>query len=194
MKKIIVLAVSVLFCTQVFANGTEDPSKVVSSVGVMNSNGSSLFRVMYKAPSYNNIKVSIINDRQEVVFTETLRKMNGFMRPYNFDGLPLGAYTIQIEDSFGKQIEKVNYGLAKSETLIHLAKLSGEDTKYILTGLSTTEDEIQVRIYDSLHQLLYEESRKVVGQFGEIYNLRNLPGPFTVEVSDSRGILKTIRY
>jgi len=193
MKKFIVLAVSVLFCTLVFANGTDDPSSGSSSVVVLNANGSNLFKVFYKANRFGNVKVSILNQYQDVVFTETLRKLNGFMRPYNFDGLPDGTYTILIEDAFGKRLEKVNYSAYQNKVFVHLAKLAGEGNKYVLTGRTFKDDEIQVRIYDAYHQMVFEESRKVAGEFGQIYNLKNLTGSFTIEVTDQDRVLKSIQ-
>lgn len=194
MKKIIVCILSVLCCTLVFANGTDDPSKAGSSVVVLNSNGSNMVKVFYKAPRLGNVKISILNDQHELIFSETLRKMDGFMRPYNFDALPEGAYTIQIEDVFGKQVEKLNYHSVKSEKFVRLVKLPGQEVKYALTGRSQKEDDIHVRIYDASNQLVFEENRKVVGEFGEVYNLKNLSGSFTIEVSDSHGVLKSLHY
>ena len=81
MKKIIVLTLSVLCCTLVFANGTDDPSTMVSSVALLNSKGSNIVKVLYKAPYVGKVRISIINERHEMIFSETLRKVNGFMRP-----------------------------------------------------------------------------------------------------------------
>ena len=194
MKKFIALSVSVLFCTLVFANGTDDPSSGSSSVVVVNANGSNLFKVFYKANRFGNVKVSILNQNQDIVFSETLRKINGFMRPYNFDGLPKGTYTIQVEDAFGKRLEKVNYSTYQSKVFVHLAKLAGDENKYALTGRAFKPDEIQVRIYDAYHQLVFEESRKVAGEFGQVYNLKNVTGSFIIEVGNEEGVLKTIQY
>ena len=193
MKKIIVLTLGVLCSTLVFANGTVDAA-VTSSVVVLNSNGSNMVKVFYKAPRMGKVKISILNEKRELIFSETWRKMGGFMRPYNFDGLPDGAYTFQIEDVFGKQVEKINYQAGKAEKFVHLAKLSGEENKFILTGLSQEEDEIQVRIYDADNQLVFEETRKVAGEFGEVYNLNEIMGLFTIEIADRHGVLKSLHY
>jgi hypothetical protein len=194
MKKIIVLTVSVLFCTLVFANGTDDPSVGSSSVVVLNANGSNLFKVFYKANRFGKVKVSILDQDQQVVFSETLRKINGFMRPYNFDGLQEGVYTILIEDMFGTRSEKVNYTVIRSKTFVRLVKLTGEGNKYALTGRAFKEDEIRVRIYDAANEMVFEKGYKVAGEFGELYNLKNLSGSFTIEVSDRSSVLKTIQY
>jgi hypothetical protein len=116
------------------------------------------------------------------------------MRPYNFDGLPEGHYFIQIEDEFGKQVERVKYTAGKIEKFVHVIKLAGEEGKYMLSGISKSEDTIHVRIYDASYQLLFEESRLVTGEFGQVYNLKYLTGSFTIEVSDSNGILNSTNY
>jgi hypothetical protein len=193
MKKIIVLAGSVLFSTLVFANGTDKPSTSESSVAVLNSSGSNLFKVFYKAPHSNKVKVSILNEKNEVLFSETLRKMDGFVRPYNFDGLPEGDYVIQIEDEFGKQTEKVKYNAGKIEKIVNVTK-SAEAGKYLLTGISKSKDTIHVLIYDSANQLLFEENLQVNGEFGQMYNLKYVAKPFTMIVSDSKGVLKSVQY
>src|SRR5260221_13282646 len=98
MKKIIVLTVSVLFCTLVFANGTDDPSAGSSSVVVLNANGSNLFKEFYKANRFGKVKISILDQEQKVVFSVTFRKINGIKSPYNFCGLTEGEYTIIVDD------------------------------------------------------------------------------------------------
>jgi hypothetical protein len=73
-------------------------------------------------------------------------------------------------------------------------KLNGEGNKYALTGRAFKEDEIRVRIYDAAHEMVFEKGYKVAGEFGELYNLKNLSGSFTIEVSDRNSVLKTIQY
>lgn len=191
MKRIVVLAASVLLSTLVFANGTGDASNA-SSVVVLNSNGSNLFKVLYKGQHRTDVRVTIMDEKSNVVLTEMIRRKDGFIRPYNFDGLPEGKYTIQIQDEFGIQVEKVNYGSPSPLTYIHLAKLSGGDDKYMINGLSPREEEIKVSIFDSNQELVFQEDRTVSGQFGEVLNLKNLHGKLRIEVGNSHGILKSL--
>src|ERR1051325_6358518 len=105
MKRIYSLLVGVLLCTQVFAHGTKNSG--TSSVAVTNSTGSTLFKLYYQAEKAGTVKVSIKNEHNETVYKETLHKVDAFIRPYNFEGLPEGQYTIVVEDEAGKAIEKV---------------------------------------------------------------------------------------
>src|SRR5690242_12927838 len=102
MKKILALSASVLMCTLVFGHGTDGPIKGSSSVAVTNVTGSKLYKVYYKSDQVGKVKVSVLSENGSIIFSETLRKVNGFLRPYNFDGLPEGEYTIRVEDEYGK--------------------------------------------------------------------------------------------
>jgi hypothetical protein len=193
MKKIIAIALSVLCSTLVFAKRTEGPAKTGSSVAVLSNAHSNLVKVVYRAPMSGKVKITIRNEKNELIFSETIKQRDGFMRPYNFGDLAQGSYTVQVEDAFGTQIEKVNYHRV-ADRFIRLMKLTGDVEKVLVLGNSGTEDEIIVRIFDRKDELLFEEARKVSGPFGEVYNLKNLAAPFTVQVSNANGLLKTLSY
>jgi len=93
-------------CTLVFARGTDGPIKGSSSVAVTNVAGSTLYKVYYNPIRPGKVKVSIIDEKGTTSLLKTMKKMDGFMRPYNFDGLPEGQYTIKVEDENGKTVEK----------------------------------------------------------------------------------------
>jgi len=108
MKKISALLGGVLLCTFVFARGIDKPIKG-SSVAVTNVSGSTLYKVYYKSERRGKVKVSIINEKGNTIFYETINKVDGFLRPYNFEELPEGQYSIKVEDENGKSVEKVDY-------------------------------------------------------------------------------------
>jgi hypothetical protein len=189
MKKIIALSVGVLFCTLVFANGTDEPT--TSSVAVMDFR-TNLFKVFYKSATYGNVKVSIFNENQTMVFSESVRKTHGFVRPYNFENLPEGQYTILVEDGTGKHSENIVWE-RKSLKKVNIVKIPSTDSKYLLTGFSKNADNIRVSIYDNEGKIIFEEDRDVNGKFNQIYNLKNLKGSFSIEVSDAHGILKNFK-
>ncbi len=193
MKRFMVLTVCALVCVHTFSMAAEEPASTSSSVAVTNVNGSKVVKVYYKGIRVGNVKVAIFNDRDEVVFVEKLKNTSGFMRPYNFEGQREGTYTIQLSDAFGKYTEKVNYLGGRIKTLVRFAKLPGED-RYVLMGRSHSEQNLTVRFFDTGHQLVFEERRKVDGEFGEVYNLKYLPGKFTVEILDEHGLLTSASF
>jgi hypothetical protein len=192
MKKISLLFVGVLFCTLVFANGTDDPSASTSSVAVTNATGSSLFKLYYTANVADDVKVSIISSKGKVVFSETIKKIKGFIRPYNFNGLDVGEYAIQIENAAGKKIEKVYYGAGKIDKLVNVVKLA-DHGKYLFTVKSKTADNVNVNIYDANNQLIHTQKKYIDKEFAEVFNLKNI-NAFTIEVTDKNGLVKTMKY
>lgn len=192
MKKISLLFVGVLFCTLVFANGTDEPNTSTSSVAVTNLSGSSLFKLYYTAYTVGEVKVSIMSNSGKLVFSERMKKTNGFIRPYNFGGLEAGDYTIQIENAHGKHVEKVHYNAGRIEKMINIVKLP-EQGKYLLSVASIGADRVNVNIYDVNNELIHTQSNFVNKQFAEVINLKGISA-FTIEVTDSNGLLKTLKY
>ena len=192
MKKISLLFVGVLFCTLVFANGTDEPTVSTSSVAVTNLSGSSLFKLYYTAYTAGDVRVSIMDHSGKLVFTEKLKKTDGFIRPYNFERLAAGDYTIQIENADGKRVEKVHYNAGKIDKQINIVKLP-EEGKYLLSVASKSADHVHVNIYNVKDELIHSQVNFVNKQFAEVFNLKGIQA-FTIEVTDSNGLLKTLKY
>ncbi len=193
MKKISLFLSSVLLCTLVSAHGTDELVNAPSRVAITNASGSTLFKLYYKSLKQGSVKVSISDEKGFAMFTETIKKVNGFMRPYNFEGLPEGQYTIQVEDESGRTIEKVNYKSGKVEQLIHVQKLASEENKYLLTIASLKAREVSIVIYDANGTLIHTENQSVSGEFAQVYDLKNVKF-FTIEVTDRDGLLKSVTY
>ncbi|MBS1506409.1 MAG: hypothetical protein JSS79_07185 [Bacteroidetes bacterium] len=192
MKKISLLLSGVLLCTLMSANATPF-GKGTSSVAITNVNGSTLFKLYYKAEKLGRVKISITNEQGIALFEETMYRVDGFVRPYNFESLPEGQYTIAIEDESGKTIEKVNYQAGKVEKLIHVQKLLSEDNKYLLTIASAKPEEVFIYIFDNNGNLIFNEIQSVGNEFARVYDLSNYKS-FTIEVLDKQGMLKSISY
>ena len=180
----VVLTVS---STIAFANPSE------SSVAVVTGENSNVFKVVYKSASANRVKVSIINTSNEVVFVESFNKMNGFTRPYNFNGLPEGEYTIEVTDNQGKKVEKVNYQLGTIDSLIKITKLSTEKSKFMLSVPNSGKNNINVTIFNEAGDVLLQEMRTADGDFAIVYNLVKA-GSYTFVVSDKNGNASIVQY
>ncbi|MEK6783289.1 MAG: hypothetical protein AABY93_16430 [Bacteroidota bacterium] len=191
MKKILALSLSVLLCTVVFAGGTDnafnDPG-----MGIIKKDANT-FKIYYKAAKAGNVKVSILDSKNNIVFREHIKTIDGFVRPYNLRKLDEGEYTIEISDSFGKQVEKIHNYADKVKKVFNVVKIQGED-KFVLTVSGKGSETIHVKIYDGFDALVYDEDKLVSGDFAQLFNLENLKGTFKFEVTGENGESKTIHY
>ena len=191
MKKIFALSLSVLLCTVVFAGGT-DYSSSASGVAVVKRDANT-FKLIYKATKAGYVKVSIRDSKHRTVFYETIKTVEGFTRPYNFESLDEGDYTLEIVDETGLHIEKIHNYAVRVEKLFNVRKIEGGD-KLILTVSGKGKETIQVKIYDGSDALVYSEEEIITGDFACIYNVRNLAGKVTFEVTGESGESKVIQY
>ena len=182
MEKISLLLLGVLVSSLTFA-GPGNP-KSNSGMAVVKRNATS-FNVIYKGEETSNVKVQIFDERNQLVFTETIRKSRGFARPYNFDGLVEGEYTIKINNGSSLLTETIDYHRDKAENLAHL--LSLKDGKFLLTVAGRGEDRLTVRIFDEDGKRVYDDVNIVNGNFAQVYNLSKLQGPFSFEVTGKSG-------
>ena len=184
-KTFSVLVVLMVVSSVVFARRVENPGDTPSATVVKIG---STFKVYYKGSQQADVKVSIRDAGDHLLFSETIKKSEGFVRPYNFSNLPEGEYTIQITDNNGRQIEKISYTREKSETFAHLLKVAGSDGKYLLTVSSKGADgDVTVRIYDDANKVIYNKREDASKDFAKVYNLEGITGQFTFEVTDETG-------
>jgi hypothetical protein len=172
--------------TIAFANPNE------SSMTVVAGEKSNIFKVVYKSAAATHVQVSIRNNKNEVVFSESFNKMSRFTRPYNFQNLPEGEYTIEVKDRMGKKVEKVIYSLGVVNSLVKITKL-GEQPKYLLSVTNKGVNVINVSIYNNLGDQLIYNAHIVDGNFAIVYNLVKV-GSYTFVVTDENGKINTIEF
>ncbi len=171
-----------------FANG-----QVAPRVVVVNQKNSGTFKVIYEGEKVGNVKMTILNKRGQVVFKETTQNVDGFMRPVNFTGMEPGEYSIEIADASGKQIQHIMYANTTSVKSVQVSKIK-EEGKYLLAVANNGSEQINVRIFDGANNLVHNEDLTINGNFGLVYNLKDVVGVPTFEVTDRTGNIRTIKY
>ncbi|WP_276369649.1 hypothetical protein [Chryseolinea sp. H1M3-3] len=167
------------------ATASDNPS---ASVAVL-KNGSTI-KLFYKGIEQTNVKVLILNDVNEIVFTEKIKNTDGFVRPYNFSQLPEGNYRFQLTDDNGQKVEYVSYRkeqAVKGERLLHVMHLKGSTDRFMLSIPNKGNDEILISIYNDQNIVLHSSQEKIDGDFAKIYNLKDYYGKVTFMVKDSSG-------
>lgn len=190
--KSISIALLMVFFATVFATGKGDPGSL--GLAVVAVKGTEVFRVIYKGESASRVKLNVYNADSEIVFSETMNHVDGFIRPLNFNGLKFGEYTIELVDAAGKKSERVNYQPLKSESTIHVSKLDSDAGKFLLSVERNNSKVISVKIFDSANNLLHSTTKEVTADYAQLYSLKNISGAVTFVVSDNAGVTKTIQF
>jgi hypothetical protein len=187
--KSVLLAVMMSASLVALANEPGNPR-----VRVVNQKESGIYRLTYAGSKSENVKLNILNDAGQVLFSETIRTKEGFIRSLNFTGVGFGEYTVKVVSDGLTEVSKVNY-LATSPSAtsyVHVAK-TGEEGKYLFTVSNAVDESINVKIYDGLSNLVHDEMLKVNGSYGLVYNLKQIAGNPTFEVTDKAGITRIVK-
>jgi hypothetical protein len=136
----------------------------------------------------------VYNSSSEIVFSETMNDIDGFIRPLNFSGLQFGEYTIELVDATGKKSERVSYQPVKSESTIHISKMKDADSQYLLSVENNASKSLSVKIFDANSNLLYNASQPVSKNYAQLYKLKDVQGAVTFEISDNAGKTKVISF
>ncbi|MBX2896018.1 MAG: hypothetical protein KF763_11280 [Cyclobacteriaceae bacterium] len=190
MKALRLLLAGVLVSSSAFAGVVDEPASA-EGVAVTHVTGSSVLKVYYTSVQVGDVKISILDKKNRNVYSETLKKVSGFVRPYNLSGLAAGEYTVVIADKNGVRKEQVDYSAGKIDKLINIMRLP-EEGKFLLSVKSKASDIINVNVYDQDNRLIHSQVRDIKNDFAEVLNLKEI-NQFTIEISDSQGILKTLK-
>ena len=187
MKKMF-LAVVALVAISSVAMAKSEPSSE-SGMAVI-KNGSTV-KLYYKAPEQNNVLVTIYDESNQIVFSEMFKRSDGFIRPYNFEKLDQGNYTIELRDEYGRRTEQVSFATSRPEEKVaKMVQLPGTE-KYALLIPGNGAKSLSIDIYNQHGINVYSEEQPVEGDFAQLFNLEGLKS-FTLIVNDSKGLSKTI--
>jgi len=185
--KSIFLAAMMLISVAAFADEPGSPKLVVLS-----QKESGLFKVIYNNAKTTKVKMTILNSNGDALYTESIKVTDGFIVPVNFSGLTPGEYSIEVSDGTAKQVQKVSYLASTREQSVHVAKLTNEANKYLLSVAN--QGMINVRILDGANNIIHDQNLNVDGTLGLVYNLKSVSGNPTFEVTDGNGNIKTVKY
>jgi hypothetical protein len=191
MKKILTIA-GVLFCTVMFASGTGDEPTSLSGATVIKSSDGT-FKLIYKSESLSNVKISIFNADNRLVYSEKISNTMGFARPYSFENLQKGDFTVVIEDGNGKTVKNISTKQLISSKLVNVLKLRSAEGKYLLTVGGRGSEALTLNIYDGA-ELIHSEVKSIAGDFAQVYNLSKVKGIPSFEVQHQDGTSEILEY
>lgn len=183
--KVIIALFLIVLNLAVFATEKEGDAKgtLVKVEKVENS----IFNLVYSGTDARNVSIKILNAKGNVVFTENIRKIDSFSRPYNFSQLPEGIYTLEISDKNGKITEQVDYRVGStvkpSFNYINVSHMPNQADHYKLTIVNGDELVADVKILDTDNHVLYTSTENIDGNFAKLYDLSKVQGNVRFEIS-----------
>ncbi len=192
-KSVLVLLLVLVAHSFVFASDDLDGTKGAAKA-VITSTSTNTYNLLYTSTKAGWVKVIIKNEDGDVVMVDEIMNRKGFVRPYNFDGMPAGAYKVEVLDAAGKTELAVSYSTTTTHSIRKAELKATEDNKYELRLIGSTADAVQITIYDSSNQVVYSETLTQKGSLSRVYNLEkaSIQGG-TFEISADGKIVNSIR-
>lgn len=175
MKKSIILAVlAVAVNASVFAADNLDNAKGAANAVVTTTTRPNVYNLVYSPTKAGRVTVTIQNQSNVVVLQEDLFAEKGFIRPYNFTGMPTGSYKVTVTDAAGKTELAVAYNTTVVNA-VRKAEIKPLDAKkYQLRLVGNTADAVEVTIYDQFGSAVHTETLTQKGSFTRIYDLNKI--------------------
>ena len=187
--KSLFFAALVTVTATVSAFGNDKPEMTVVAI-----KGSEIFKVIYKGETQGKVKVNIFDANGRVIHTAAITGRDGFIYPLNFKDLESGDYTIELIDDAGKYQKVVTFQPEYQQKAIHVSRIQSEENKFLLAVANAGTEAIRVTIYDARHNVLFDETRSVTGDFAQVYKVKNPDKRLSFEVSDASGHRKYFSF
>lgn len=194
MKKTLSIFVALMIMSAaVFARRADKPVTPKETTGMAVVQLGTTVKLFYKSEKASKVRVTIYDENNNVVLTDNIRKMDGFVRPYNFSALPEGDYKIEVADESGRQVSRLDYHKAKFKKIAHLIRIQNS-SKYMLMLSNRGEDVVNVKILDDARNVVYEGSETISDDFSKVFDLEKLNGEFSFEITDKSGTILSLTY
>lgn len=180
--KCVLVGMLIIMSVVASAHGEDRPEMTVVA-----AQGSEVFKVVYKGSTLGKVRMNILDSKGRTIHTATFAGKNGFICPVNFKGLPSGNYKIELIDDNGSSSQTVNYVTVHERKSIHMTKLKNEEGKLLFTVANAQNELIMIRVYDQHQKLIYSLSRKLKGDFAQVFRMPPGLTNYTFEVSDAAG-------
>jgi len=190
-RAMVVASMLMLVSVFTFANNSND-----SQLEVVAQQSKSILKVIYQGTSNGKAVLKVYNQSGDVVFMDRIFTEKGFIRPLNFSGMEKGTYKIEVSTSQGTSVKSVEYVEAEDTKAVvtaneaagikavHIAKLNAEG-KYLISISNQGENNVTVRVYDGNKNIISNKRININGNYGVVYNLKDVAGTPSIEVTDN---------
>ncbi|MBL6446162.1 hypothetical protein JMN32_07575 [Fulvivirga sp. 29W222] len=169
-------------------DGEKGNSKAAPKVEV-STEESNIYRVLFMGNSDDKTTINIRNAENRLVFTETIKKVSAFVRPYNFSQLPDGVYTLEVIEGNTVSKKTIYHGsvvLSIEPTvdlnIVRLSPIAEKEGVYKLTIINSGGAKAAIRILDEDQNVVYSSEESFERVFCKLYNFKSMSENTTIEV------------
>ena len=156
-----------------------------SALIVNRVDSSSVYTVSYSDSRSGKVILIIKDDHQTVLVKRVIKNENGFTMPANFASVMEGIYYVETDNGAEKQTVKIDYSNKVAPTYSRVVDLG--EGRYLLSSSHVGLETITIKIYDGNDAMIFSEDRKISGGMSMVFNLKNVVGKPSFEVSESSG-------
>ncbi len=186
MKRYLIM---MLFVLPMYVVGqTLEAGFLPSEIQVVPGNKQALYYLIFEGKGEQKVNISLIDQKEQTLFTKFLKSSDGFIQPVNMKQLPVGVYTFRV--STGNQEYQKQIYLNPADA-IKTQLTEAETGKYTLAISKRVLDPISVSIYDDEQHLLYQKEWNFTEtNLDQTYSFEEIESSHvTFVVSTSNGIV-----
>lgn len=175
-------------------NAAEDPQVKVVQTG-------ELVKVIFVNSEVSDVRISMMDEQGERIFSERIKNQESFIRPYNLSNLEEGIYQIEIQHGNETLVGQIACVHKEPELqsndldfLAHVSKIARADQKerYLLTIPYTGKGMYTITIHNEVDDVLYKNTINPHGDFAQVYRIKDSVGNIVIQIADEDG--KMMRY
>ncbi len=166
-----------------------DSASLASFCKVLPIKEENTFKVIYQSQEVENVNVTIVDSKKVVVYSEIIRKSNGFVKDFDLSNLPEGEYTLNVKSNDYQYTENVKVDYLDAEDIQMI--LTEVENNYALVGINNSKSDITILIVDNFGNKLHRERIASGEQVKKIYDMEKMQGSSaTFIIYGENGVIK----
>ncbi|HTH55843.1 MAG TPA: hypothetical protein VL728_07330 [Cyclobacteriaceae bacterium] len=178
--KLMAIALFLMISTAYVSYGAEKPV-----LSVTRKDSSNVYVVNYTDRKPGKVILTIKDSQGHALVRRQIHNQTGFSMPVNLSSVAMGIYTVYTENGTDKQSVQIDYNNDTAPTYSRIVNLG--ENRYLFTTTHVGKETITITIYDGNDVNIFRENRTIDGIYSTIYNLQNVVGEPSFEVSETSG-------
>jgi hypothetical protein len=151
------------------------------SLKISREEGSGIFLVKYLGIQTGDVKLTIKDATGGILLNESIKEVKGFSLPVNLEGVGEGVYTVEVGNKSFQEVGTIDYTNQTPATYTHVSQVG--DNRYMLSVAHAGTESVRIKILNDNGLPVYDKEVLVRGNFASVYDLPNIVGMPSFEVT-----------